>query len=94
MLRETLGPVPAAQAGFQMGDGNAQLGGDHGGGHRRVDVADDDHPVGPVLKANTFVGGHDAGRLLAVAAAAHAKVDLSGSGSPRSRNRPSDMLAS
>ena len=42
------GAVEAAQAGFDVGHLDAQLGGDQRAGHGGVDVADDHDPVGLV----------------------------------------------
>ena len=53
-----------------MGQGDVKLCGHEGGRQGRVDVAHHDGPVGPPFQANSFVGHHNAGRLLGVAAAA------------------------
>ena len=40
--------VEAAQAGLDVGQSHAELRRCHRRGHRGIDVADDDNPIGPV----------------------------------------------
>ena len=70
--------VAAAQAGFDVGDGNVELLGDDRAGQRGVDVANDEHERGRLGDAQFLEREHDLGRLgrVAAAAGAHEQVGL------------------
>ena len=68
--------VAAAQARFNVCDANRHLGGDQRCRHRRVDIAHDDHPVGPLIKKHLLEGHHDARRLLGVRGGADFEIDV------------------
>ena len=62
--------------GLDVGHRHAQLDGRQGAGDRRVDVADDDHGVGPLLEHDRLEPLHDLGRLDGVRARADLEVDV------------------
>ena len=70
------GHVPRAQPGLDVRDLDPQLLGGDGTGHGRIDVADDDDQIGPLLQADLFELDHDPRRLLGVGAAADLQVDI------------------
>ena len=66
--------VAASKAGFEMNDRDAELGADHRSGDGRVDVSDNDQPVGPVLQRHFLIGDHYPGGLFGMAAGAHPQL--------------------
>ena len=61
-----------------MHDGDPELGANHRTGCRRIDVADDDDPVGAMFHADFFVGDHDIAGLLGMRATANTEVEIRG----------------
>ena len=62
--------------GLDVGDADAEFCGDERAGERRVDVADDDHPIRAFAHENGLEGEHDASRLLGMAAGADLEVEV------------------
>ncbi len=69
-------PIERAQAGLEMRDGQIELGGDQRRGERRVDVADDDDEVRPLLGEDRLEAEHHRRGLRRVAAAADAEIPI------------------
>jgi hypothetical protein len=67
-------PVAAPQARLEMDDGDSELASDHRAGRGRVDVADDDDPVGPVGERHLLIGDHHPAGLLGMAARADSEM--------------------
>lgn len=70
------GAVEASQARLDVGDGDAELGGDEGAGQGAGHVADDDEPVGAALEEDGLEALHDVGGLSGVAGALAAEVHV------------------
>ena len=68
--------VTAAQSGLEVYDRYPEFGADHRAGGRRIDVANDNDPVGAVLEADLFIGNHDVAGLLGMRAAADAEMKV------------------
>ena len=70
------GHVSRPQAGLDVSHPYTELLGGDGAGQGGVDVAHDDHQVRPLVEADPLEGQHDARRLLAMTAGAHAEIDV------------------
>ena len=68
--------VSAPQSCLEVHDRNPELGADLRAGGRRIDVADDDDPVGLLAQRDFFVSDHYAAGLLSVRAAAHLEMEV------------------
>lgn len=63
--------VEAAQTSLDVGDGNAELGGDQGAGDGGIHISDDDDPIRFFTQADGFESEHDVGGLHGVGAGAN-----------------------
>lgn len=68
--------VEGAQAGLDVGEGDAELARHEGSGHGGVDVAVDDDEVGAALGEELLEGDHHLGRLGAVRAGTDTEIDV------------------
>lgn len=70
------GAVEAAEAGFEMGDFDTQLGSHERAPHGGIDVADNDDPVWLFLEADGLERGHDVRGLNGVRTGADREIDV------------------
>jgi hypothetical protein len=70
------GAVEAAEAGFDVGDANAEFDSSEGDGDGGIDVPDDENEMGLVLEKHGFDALKDFGRLGGVGAGTDLEIDV------------------